>query len=59
MRNVLSFAGALALAERSVSLHESQGSGHGLAVALAIGALMIYPETEWIRAVDILHFASP
>jgi len=26
---------ALALAERSVSLHEAHGSGHGLAVALA------------------------
>ena len=31
---------ALALAERSVSLHEAHGSGHGLAVALAtLGAL--------------------
>ena len=26
-------------------------------IALAIGALMIYPETEWIRAVDLAHFA--
>ena len=28
-------------------------------IALAIGALMIYPETEWIRAVDLAHFAMP
>jgi len=26
-------------------------------IALAIGALMIYPETEWIRAVDLSHLA--
>jgi prepilin peptidase CpaA len=25
-------------------------------IALAIGALMIYPETEWIKAVDLTHF---
>jgi prepilin peptidase CpaA len=28
-------------------------------IALAIGALMVYPETEWIRAVDLAHFAIP
>ena len=27
-------------------------------IALAIGALMIYPETEWIKAVDLVHFAA-
>ena len=26
-------------------------------IALAIGALMIYPDTEWIRAVDLTHLA--
>jgi prepilin peptidase CpaA len=26
------------------------------AIALAAGALMIYPETEWIKAVDLSHF---
>ena len=32
-------------------------SGIPYGIALAIGALMIYPETEWIRAVDLTHFA--
>jgi prepilin peptidase CpaA len=27
------------------------------AIALAFGALMIYPETEWMKAVDLAHFA--
>jgi prepilin peptidase CpaA len=27
------------------------------AIALAFGALLIYPETEWIKAVDLAHFA--
>ena len=26
-------------------------------IALAFGALMVYPETEWIRAVDLAHLA--
>jgi len=26
------------------------------AIALAFGALMIYPQTEWIKAVDLSHF---
>jgi prepilin peptidase CpaA len=26
-------------------------------IALALGALMIYPETDWIRAVDLAHLA--
>lgn len=26
-------------------------------IALGVGALMIYPETEWIGAVDLAHFA--
>jgi prepilin peptidase CpaA len=37
-------------------LHAKE-SGIPYGVALAIGALMIYPETEWIRVVDLTHFA--
>jgi len=37
-------------------LHAKE-SGIPYGIALAIGALMIYPETEWIRAVDLSHFA--
>ena len=39
-------------------LHAKE-SGIPYGIALAIGALMIYPQTEWIAAVDLLHFASP
>lgn len=34
----------------------SKESGIPYGIALAMGALMIYPETEWIRAVDLAHF---
>ena len=37
-------------------LHDRQ-SGIPYGIALALGALMIYPETEWIRAVDLTHLA--
>jgi prepilin peptidase CpaA len=37
-------------------LHDKQG-GIPYGIALAIGALVIYPETDWIRAVDLTHFA--
>ena len=37
-------------------LHAKE-SGIPYGIALAIGALMIYPETEWIKAVDLGHFA--
>src|SRR6476661_1311282 len=37
-------------------LHAKE-SGIPYGIALAIGALMIYPETEWIRAIDLTHFA--
>jgi prepilin peptidase CpaA len=37
-------------------LHAKE-SGIPYGIALAIGALMIYPETDWIRAVDLSHFA--
>jgi prepilin peptidase CpaA len=47
-----SFAGQAWL----LKLHAKE-SGIPYGIALAIGALMIYPETEWIRAVDLAHFA--
>ena len=37
-------------------LHAKE-SGIPYGIALAIGALMVYPETEWIAAVDLAHFA--
>jgi prepilin peptidase CpaA len=39
-----------------LKLHAKE-SGIPYGIALAIGALMIYPETEWIKAVDLNHFA--
>jgi prepilin peptidase CpaA len=37
-------------------LHAKE-SGIPYGIALAIGALMIYPETEWVKAVHLTHFA--
>jgi len=39
-------------------LHAKE-SGIPYGIALAIGALMIYPETEWVKAIDLAHFAIP
>ena len=39
-----------------LKLHAKE-SGIPYGIALAIGALMIYPETDWIKAVDLAHFA--
>ena len=39
-----------------LKLHAKE-TGIPYGIALAIGALMIYPETEWIKAVDLAHFA--
>src|SRR3984893_4489791 len=39
-------------------LHAKE-SGIPYGIALALGALMIYPETEWIKAVDPARFALP
>jgi prepilin peptidase CpaA len=36
-------------------LHAKE-SGIPYGIALAVGALMIYPETEWIKAVDLGNF---
>jgi prepilin peptidase CpaA len=37
-------------------LHAKDG-GIPYGIALAVGALMIYPETEWVNAINIAHFA--
>lgn len=39
-----------------LKLHAKE-SGIPYGIALAIGALMVYPETDWIKAVDLAHFA--
>jgi prepilin peptidase CpaA len=39
-----------------LKLHAKE-SGIPYGIALATGALMIYPETEWVKAVDLAHFA--
>src|ERR1700712_5656148 len=38
-------------------LHAKE-SGIPYGIALAVGALMIYPETDWIKAVDLARFAT-
>jgi hydrogenase-4 transcriptional activator len=48
---------ALALAERSVALHEAHGSGHGLAVALATLGQICVKLGNLVRAEDALHRA--
>jgi DNA-binding NtrC family response regulator/tetratricopeptide (TPR) repeat protein len=48
---------ALALAERSVALHESHGSGHGLAVALATLGQICVRVGDLTRAEQALHRA--
>lgn len=40
-----------------LKLHAKE-TGIPYGIALAIGALMIYPETDWIRAVDLGHFVA-
>ncbi len=35
----------------------AKDSGVPYGIALALGALMIYPETEWTKAVDLARFA--
>jgi len=37
-------------------LHDKE-TGIPYGIALAVGALMVYPETEWIKAVDLTRFA--
>ncbi|WP_024507657.1 prepilin peptidase [Bradyrhizobium sp. ARR65] len=37
-------------------LHAKE-SGIPYGIALAIGALMIYPDTDWVKAIDLAHIA--
>ena len=39
-------------------LHAKE-SGIPYGIALALGALTIYPETQWVKAIDLAHFAIP
>src|SRR5205823_2675677 len=48
---------ALALAERSVTLHETRGTGHGLAVALATLGQICVRLGDMARAEAALHRA--
>jgi prepilin peptidase CpaA len=41
-----------------LKLHAKE-SGIPYGIALAIGALAVYPETQWIKAVDLAHFVIP
>ena len=47
---------ALARQPWLLKLHDKE-TGVPYGIALAIGALMIYPETEWIKAVNLANFA--
>jgi prepilin peptidase CpaA len=38
-------------------LHDRK-AGVPYGIALAIGALLIYPETEWMKAIDLSRFAG-
>lgn len=48
---------ALLSQEWAQRLHDTK-SGIPYGVALAIGALLIYPETEWMKAIDLSRFAG-
>ena len=37
-------------------LHDKQ-TGIPYGIALAIGAMMVYPETDWIKSIDVTHLA--
>lgn len=39
-----------------LKLH-AKDSGIPYGIALAIGALIIYPETDWVKTIDLAHFA--
>jgi prepilin peptidase CpaA len=41
-----------------MKLHAKE-SGIPYGIALATGALMIYPETEWVTAINLAHFVAP
>jgi prepilin peptidase CpaA len=48
---------ALASQDWALRLHQKT-TGIPYGIALALGALMIYPETEWVKAVDLARFAG-
>jgi prepilin peptidase CpaA len=37
-------------------LHDRE-SGIPYGIALALGALIVYPNTDWIKAIDVAHLA--
>jgi prepilin peptidase CpaA len=37
----------------------SRDSGIPYGIALAMGALMVYPDTDWVKAVDLARFIAP
>jgi prepilin peptidase CpaA len=39
-----------------LKLHAKE-TGIPYGIALAIGALMVYPDTDWVKAIDLSHFA--
>ena len=39
-------------------LHAKE-TGIPYGIALAIGALMVYPDTDWVKAIDLSHFTMP
>jgi len=41
-----------------VRLH-AKDSGVPYGIALALGALMVYPETDWVKAIEMARFATP
>ena len=55
---LMAFAAASDLFTMTISNRVSLALAAGF-LALATGALMIYPETEWIQAVDLARFAMP
>lgn len=44
-----------AISQEWVQRLHAKDSGIPYGIALAMGALMIYPETDWIKAVDLAH----
>ena len=34
-------------------------SGVPYGIALALGALMVYPDTDWVKTIDAARFAMP
>jgi prepilin peptidase CpaA len=48
---------ALLSQEWAQRLHDRK-SGIPYGVALAIAALLIYPETEWMKAIDLSRFTA-